>query len=251
MAWYSGITNAISYATDTVKRTVSNLLSTPVYSLKVGHVVALAGTAVAAYYLPSLYQQVKDSYFPEPVPVVEPPSFIDQAVDFGVEQLKETMDGLYKTYNKMWYISVISTLTLLMSTLKNTAWSLIDGTRLGDGLVYVASLNPFQFKKGAKALKQEQNLKLAEALNSIAELSDGSSVYVVMRDLDSMGHTKPLVIIYPKEKAKELFEPIAKLDIDPSIEKEDLMDQSMDASSAPITEKGQVVAFDNDEKLKL
>lgn len=248
MAWYSSITGAISTVASKVKSTVSNLLSIPVYSLKVGHVVALAGTAVAVYYLPSLYQQVKDSYFPEPPPVVEPPSFIDQAVDFGVEQLKETIDGLYKTYNKMWYVSVVSTLTLLMTTAKGAVWNLIDGTRLGDGLVYVASLNPFQFKKGAKALKQEQNLKLAEALNSIAELSDGSSVYVVMRDLDSMGHAKPLVIIYPKEKAKQLFEPIAKLDIDPSIESEDLMDQSIDASSAPITEKGQIVV--KDEKLK-
>lgn len=216
MAWYSGITNAFTTVADTVKRTVSNLLGTPVYSLKVGHVLVLAGTAAAAYYLPSLYQQVKDSYFPEPLPVVEPPSFIDQAFDYGVDQLKETAEGLYKTYNKIWYVNILSTLTVVMAALKNTVWNLIDGTRLADGLQYVASFNPFQFKKGAKALKQEQNLKLAEALNSIAELSDGSSVYVVMRDLDSMGHAKPLVIVYPKEQARQLFEPIAKLEVDSS-----------------------------------
>ena len=220
MAWYSGIASTFATVADIARRTVSNLLSTPVYSLKVGHVVVLAGTAAAAYYLPSLYQQVKDSYFPEPLPVVEPPSFIDQAFDYGVDQLKETAEGLYKTYNKIWYVNILSALTVVIAALKSTAWNLMEGTRLADGLQYVASLNPFQFKKSAKALKQEQNLKLAEALNSIAELGDGSSVYVVMRDLDSMGHAKPLVIVYPKEQAKQLFEPIAKLEADSSLSEE-------------------------------
>lgn len=204
MAWYSFITDPISSVGTRFKNKCASLLSTPVYSLTIGNLLTLAGVGAAIYFAPAVYQNAKETFFPEPVQPVEPPPFIDTAIDYGKEQLAEMAEQILRTYNKMWYIGIVSTITLGINSFKSMIWHAIENTRVGAGLTYINSFNPLRSQKSQKQIEKEQATELAEALLKIGKLSNNAYMVtpVVLQD----GTKTQMTFTFTPQQALEMHQ---------------------------------------------
>lgn len=200
MAWFSGITNTVSGWVQGAREKVSNFLNAPAYTITVKQLLMLAGVGVAVYYAPTVYQNVKDSWFPEPDPIE--PDIIDKAVDFGKDQLNELLDGLYRTYNRIWYTGMVTSGLAVVASCKSFLWRQIENTPPGKGLKWINQFNPLRAKeKSFDQLRQERCLALAEALQQVGVHADSQRAYMVVPFEDTDGQQQQLTFVYEKEDA--------------------------------------------------